>query len=378
MVAARVTPGSRRQALPPHRNLKFWRVVMKCFGCDGGEETLAALDATLAARLSNELERTLKGVAGPAQDCALVLYRDTKNVGDAAIWIAAVRVLRRLGFNIRYTSTVKSFQPFRLRRCVPTGPIFINGGGSLGRYPRDDALMKAVFREFANRKIVVLPQSAGFADHAAFDSFAKEAETAEDLTILCRDRSTYDAVRELRCTQVQCPDLVTSLWDYPMFEWAPSRGSNPHPTCVVLLRQDSESRGFEQPQRWPLRVDWETPPIASTTGLGLRLLARIERLSSAQRSSATLGAYVRTTRARMRLSHGLRLLAGTRVIVTDRLHGAVFAFLMGIPCVVLDNNWGKVRAFFDTWFDGVDGMKWADDLDQAVHIADELSARSRS
>ena len=37
-------------------------------------------------------------------------------------------------------------------------------------------------------------------------------------------------------------------------------------------------------------------------------------------------------------------LAGSKLVVTDRLHGAIFALLAGKPVVVFDNNYGKISA----------------------------------
>jgi pyruvyl transferase EpsO len=64
--------------------------------------------------------------------------------------------------------------------------------------------------------------------------------------------------------------------------------------------------------------------------------------------------------ARLRLSQGCRTLAAARCVVTDRLHGHILSVLLGIPHVVLDNNYGKVRSFYDTWTKGCDLVDWAE------------------
>lgn len=46
------------------------------------------------------------------------------------------------------------------------------------------------------------------------------------------------------------------------------------------------------------------------------------------------------------------MLATGRVLVTDRLHGSILAYLMGIPHVLLDNSYGKVRKTRDVALQG--------------------------
>lgn len=36
-------------------------------------------------------------------------------------------------------------------------------------------------------------------------------------------------------------------------------------------------------------------------------------------------------------------------MVTDRLHGMIFAYLAGTPCVFLDNKTKKVSGVYNTW-----------------------------
>ena len=43
------------------------------------------------------------------------------------------------------------------------------------------------------------------------------------------------------------------------------------------------------------------------------------------------------------------MLARGRICLTDRLHVHVLCTLMGIPHIVLDNSYGKIRSFADCW-----------------------------
>ena len=63
--------------------------------------------------------------------------------------------------------------------------------------------------------------------------------------------------------------------------------------------------------------------------------------------------------ARQRMNIGCALLARGSVVVTDRLHGHILSLLLGIPQVVLDNSYGKVRQFHETWTKSMPQVRWA-------------------
>ena len=84
--------------------------------------------------------------------------------------------------------------------------------------------------------------------------------------------------------------------------------------------------------------------------------------------------------ARRRLGRGSRLLSRGRVVVSDRLHGHILCLLLGIPHMVLDNSYGKVRGQFEAWTHASPLATWCDSeaeaLERAVALASTLDARA--
>jgi exopolysaccharide biosynthesis predicted pyruvyltransferase EpsI len=78
------------------------------------------------------------------------------------------------------------------------------------------------------------------------------------------------------------------------------------------------------------------------------------------------------TISRERLAQACQLLRRGRVVVTDRLHVHVMALHMGIPCVVSDNSYGKVRGLYDTYTCPMPLARWARSPADALEIANEL------
>jgi exopolysaccharide biosynthesis predicted pyruvyltransferase EpsI len=70
---------------------------------------------------------------------------------------------------------------------------------------------------------------------------------------------------------------------------------------------------------------------------------------------------------------GLDLLAEAPVVVTDRLHAHILCLLIGVPHVVVDTGYGKLRAFVDAWTAGHPRVRLARDAGEAEAAAIELA-----
>src|SRR4051812_45812104 len=64
---------------------------------------------------------------------AIVDFPDIRNCGDSAIWLGEIAYFRaRFGKTPSYVSTAEGFSAEGLEAAVPSGPIFIHGGGNFG------------------------------------------------------------------------------------------------------------------------------------------------------------------------------------------------------------------------------------------------------
>ncbi len=162
------------------------------------------------------------------------------------------------------------------------------------------------------------------------------------LTILCRDQDSLDVARREFTAQGQlCPDMMAFVL-----------GSLERPCpatqeVVWLSRTDAESAGrggTVSPTMMP--VDWLQEPASPlmTTHSKLRDLVW-------QDESPTDGTLldVFDKLAQERLLRGSRLLSQGRVVVTDRLHGHILSALLGLPHILVENNYGKIRRFYEAW-----------------------------
>lgn len=61
-----------------------------------------------------------------------------------------------------------------------------------------------------------------------------------------------------------------------------------------------------------------------------------------------------------------------KFVVTDRIHGMIFAALTQTPCVALDNSYGKVSGTYDLWLKGTPYIKLAKSADEVGSLIDEV------
>src|SRR4029077_1635700 len=108
-------------------------------------------------------------------------------------------------------------------------------------------------------------------------------------------------------------------------------------------------------------IDWMEGEAGDLgAGPGERLLRalachagqRATRRPLAARAAAPLVRSLHTRLARRRVQLGLDLVASAPVVVTDRLHAHILCLLAGVPHVLVDTGYGKLRAFVDAGTEG--------------------------
>jgi exopolysaccharide biosynthesis predicted pyruvyltransferase EpsI len=301
--------------------------------------------------LSEQIRSRLAPLARRHSHVALIDFPNHSNVGDSAIWLGEVAWLAEAGIRVHYRCDVKSYNRTALAQALSAdGAIFITGGGNLGDlWPRHQRLRETVIRDFPNRPIVQLPQSMHFQSAESLSRTQAVFNAHPDLTILLRDETSLALARnEFRATSVLCPDMAFYLGSLPR-PWAPTRD------IFWLRRVDRESSGDDDsPMGGDVAVaDWlddRRPLLDRARRISRRFPLRLLARSAPGRR--TIGRVVDASydwQAQQRVRFGCRLLSSGSVVITDRLHAHILCLLLGIPHVVLDNNYGKVRRFCQTW-----------------------------
>ena len=329
-----------------------------------------------AFELKAALDQKLSALATRGTRAALINYPNHHNVGDRALYVGTLMTLKRIGVRVTYRCDHLTYSRSELGAELDRGTsmILINGGGNLGdQYPQQ-VVREQVLSELPDVRTIQLPQSLWFVSEANHERFGELVARHRDLIMLFRDQSSYEtAVRTLDARSVLCPDMAFGLG--PL-----TRPVAASQDVLWLQRTDSESASpgsarFTADGVEP--VDWldASPEQAVGYGEGVWLLHANRLLTRWTIRRPWLWPQLARTfepLAQRRLLFGCRLLAMGRVVVTDRLHGVVIAFLMGIPVIAVDTTNHKVSSFINTWLRGAPGVRLAHSHEEALLQARRL------
>jgi pyruvyl transferase EpsO len=327
----------------------------------------------LIASLAHKIGEVLKPLIPDGAKCALLDFPNYGNVGDNAIWLGEKAYLRSVNAAIVYTSDIATYSKARLEKRLKDGILFLTGGGNLGDlWPLHQRFREEVIAEFPDAKIIQLPQTIHFKEKANLERARSIFNNHPNLTLLVRDVHSLEIARnEFRARSYLCPDMAFMLRG--LVRPAPAKSK-----IIWLSRTDMESSGYFDSHAEPdvYQADWRRDPplfvFRANNFLTRHCRSKTPLLGSFARSLSC--AY--DALARYRLLLGCRILSQGRVVVTDRLHGHILSLLLGIPNVLLDNNYRKVKCFYETWTKNCGLTVWADSLDEAFDAGRSLAQPS--
>lgn len=328
--------------------------------------------------LRAQYSAAIDGLIPEASSVALLNYPNHPNVGDSAIWLGEIEYLRRRHCIVEYACDLVSYDAAKLAARLPDdGVILLHGGGNLGDlWPAHQRFREQVLRDHPRHPVVIFPQTINFQDPQALDRARRAFASHARLTVIARDAASYEfAVDKFDSSVALAPD--SAFWLSPEL----THHARSPQEFVWLARTDHEAalRLDENTKTSEIRtVDWLTPLHPSGPSMGeiryklLRDLTKtMARLTpSARRWLAASQQAQFEAVARWHLQRGCRLLATGQVVITDRLHAHILSVLMGIPQVLMDDAHLKVRHFWETWTQDLQGIRWAShDVEALTHAA---------
>jgi len=337
---------------------------------------LRAIRETTAKVLSDALRGEL--------DVAIIDAPNQRNVGDSLIWEGEMAYVRTLGLRVRHVADLWTYDPAALRRAMPRGVVLLHGGGNFGDlWPGHQVLREMVVKDLPDYRIVQLPQSIQFRD-------ADRARTANEIigahpnfTALIRDQiSLQRAAEYLPDVEVTfCPDMALG-WDAPELVRAEQE------RVLVIARADMEASSnlasvgsdwlpgahTEVTDWWPRgrhSLPWR---VARTASLIYRFYIKVRKRWRWLPVGLPdkLGGAAISAINRINISGAVALYSPARVIVVDRLHAHILAALLGVPHVVMDNNYRKISAIFEEYSGQFSTAHYASDLAAARREAENL------
>ncbi len=311
-------------------------------------------------KFSRNIQKQIRNIQVLGKKCIyLFATPEHGNLGDHAIVCAIKQILQDMHLdNFLVEITRSEYEAYKeiLIQCVqPEDLILISGGGNLGTlWPEEDNVITDIVNTYKEQNIIVFPQTCYYEDSALADTRRlrnrKIYAGAKNLKVFLRDRISYDLFqRYFSETQAYLmPDMVA------YYEQVSScRGEK---VCLFCLRDDKES-------------------ILSKES-GQKLMELICGRGYKIKKYSTVRPYMILPKCRKKeVTKGLKEFAQARLVITDRLHGMLFAAITGTPCICIDNISGKVRGQI-TWLTDVPYIKFAETVDDITNEFEKFLEQS--
>lgn len=274
---------------------------------------------------------------------------DHKNLGDQAILMAEFKFIEKTfpGYKLisvglgKYDDYISTIQKY----VKPQDMFFLHGGGNLGNeYKKAEKIRRSIIQLFPDNKIILFPQTMFFTHD---DEGRKELVKSKliynnhnNLILVARERTSYKLMKEnfVNSTVLLTPDIVLSLnRTYPM----ESRNG-----ALFCCRNDIEG----------LLSKGEKDEVLSTLNKSFRKVTITDTVGENTFESVE-NKFIEFKQA--------------EIIITDRLHGMVFAAITGTPCIALSNYNYKVKGTYE-WISHLEYIKFAHSIDQIPKYVEEL------
>ncbi|MCQ2272824.1 MAG: polysaccharide pyruvyl transferase family protein [Bacteroidales bacterium] len=264
------------------------------------------------------------------EKCYFFLAADYGNLGDVAITYAQTEFLseRFPNAEIIEIPISKTFAGIKaIKRIVKKDDIItIVGGGNMGdMYDDIEFLRQLVIKSFKNNRIISFPQTLDFSKTLSGRfSLAKAKRiysSHPNLTILARESVSYHLMKHhfYKNDIKLVPDIVMTLDERQTGE---SRKG-----VILCLRNDSEKKTDVRDEIVKLLETSSMEYKDYDTHIGRGNLSQEERLGELHKIWSAF-------------SH-------SELVITDRLHGMIFAFITGTPAIVFPNSNFKIHACYE-------------------------------
>lgn len=275
--------------------------------------------------LANRLKK-IESIPKQEKTVFIFLACDYANLGDYAITIAQRNILLSLfkGYGIVEIGVEETYNGIKSvkARNNENDVITIIGGGNMGDlhygYERKRNL---VVESFSNNFIISFPQSLYFSSNKWGEIAKKRScrsySSHKHLIVLARDTISEAKMKEaFPSVKVKlCPDVVLTLNKYQKKE---------REGLILCIRDDQES-------------DLSQELAVSLNNAANHVFNKITKLDTIANTSDNLEESFKSL---------INSFCTTDLVVTDRLHGMIFAYITGTPALVFPNNNGKIEGCF--------------------------------
>lgn len=277
------------------------------------------------------------------KDILLLGTPNHSNIGDSEIVVAEKEFLKahKLSF---FEVTVNEYIEFKQQiinkknrfRCV-----MLHGGGNIGdQYKREEEVRRDIISSFKDKRIIIFPQTIYFTDTESGKNELKKTiqiyNNHPDLTICIREKYSFEQYSHFFKKTILIPDIVLN-------ETRREKQNNNN-KVLFLLRNDPEKRICQK------EID-KIKELLDICNIKYDI------------SDMMCNTRIRKKNRKRKVTEKLSQISQYGLVITDRLHGMVFSYLMKTSCIALGNYNNKVKGTYE-WISFDESIEFIDDIEK--------------
>lgn len=301
----------------------------------------------LKFRIVSRFNGGIFGKKNNCPHCYIFLAADYGNLGDVAITYAQKKYLKKIYPNHEVVEVAAGKTLSYLRSIAKNigkdDIVTVVGGGNMGDMYGDLELLRLMaVNTFKKNKVILFPQTIDYSD-------SKEARW-----LLKKSRKIYSSH----------PNLIMMAREEISFkrmkELYPSVNVILTPDIVMTLNERRESTGREDILTLCLRKDKEK---ADNTNLLQSILNNLKEYNlNIEKYDTHIGGNRYSEEEKYdELEKIWAQFRRSRLVITDRLHGMIFAYITGTPAIILPNSNFKIKGCY----------KWIKNCENILFIENE-------
>ena len=284
----------------------------------------------------------------------IFLASDYGNMGDIAITYAQKEFIKKYSnnkYDIEEIPLSKTYNYIKKINIRKDDIITIIGGGNMGdRYEWIEEARRTVIKNFPQNKIISFPQTCEFSNtnlgRESLRRSKKIYNKSQNLYVFAREKKSYNIMKEyFKNTKIfLVPDIVFSMKE--KIEEVKMDKNFERNKVGICLRDDSEKELSDENTKQILNFFDDSEIYKFDTHIGN------ENLNYAKRYE--------------QLYDLLNEIKSMKLVVTDRLHGMIFAYITNTPCIVFDNVNHKIYETYETWLKQCDSILLLDKFEKEI------------
>lgn len=237
--------------------------------------------------------------------------------------------------------------------------IMLQGGGNFGdTYVRPEKGRREVIKNFPNNKIIMFPQTVFFSNTI---NGKKELEISKkiynnhnNLVLIAREKKSYEFMKKhfYNSKVYLSPDIAMTL------HFKANKARN---NILLLFRTDKEKTLKDNE---------------------IKLIENIvkEKYNKYKISDMNLGSGIRNIGGKYReklLKEKIEEFQTSKLVITDRLHGMIFAAITETPCIVFGSLDYKIAESYYNWLKDLKYIKYCENIKDFKKIFNEIEVEKK-